>query len=70
VITALMTVAGSQAQFGEDMTNGHPTAGATPAQIDAAAQRFASLSTAARHAWLAAHLPALRAGEITLAQLP
>jgi hypothetical protein len=70
VITALMTVAGSQAQFGEDMTNGHPTAGATPAQIAAAAQRFASLSPAAWHAWLAAHLQPLRAGTITLAQLP
>jgi ABC-type transport system involved in multi-copper enzyme maturation permease subunit len=71
VITALMTVVGSPApQFGEDMTNGQPTAGATPAQIAAAAQRFASLSPAARHAWLAAHLPALRAGAIILAQLP
>ena len=70
VITALMTKVGSQAQFGEDETNGRPTAGATPAQIDAVAQRFASLSPAARHAWLAAHLPALRAGTITLAQLP
>jgi hypothetical protein len=70
VITALMTKAGSQAQFGEDMTNGQPTAGATPAQIAATAQRFASLSPAARHAWLAAHLSALRAGQIRLAQLP
>ncbi len=72
VITALMTVVGSQAPgFGEDMTNdGAPSAGATPTQIAAAAQRFASLSPAARHAWLAAHLPALRAGTVTLAQLP
>jgi hypothetical protein len=30
----------------------------------------AALSPAARHAWLAARLPALRAGHITLAQLP
>ena len=71
VITALMTAVGSPApQFGEDMTNGQPTAGATPTQIAAAAQRFASLSPPAQHAWLAAHLPALRAGTIILAQLP
>jgi hypothetical protein len=70
VITALMAKAGSQAQFGADMTNGRPTAGVTPTQIAAAAQRFASLPPAARHAWLAAHLPALRAGAITLDQLP
>jgi hypothetical protein len=31
---------------------------------------LAALSPAARHAWLAANLPALRAGHITLAQLP
>jgi hypothetical protein len=36
----------------------------------AAADRFAALPTAARHAWLAAHLPALRAGQITLAEIP
>jgi hypothetical protein len=35
-----------------------------------AAMRFAALPAAARHAWLAAHLPALRAGRIALAQLP
>ena len=37
---------------------------------DAAAQRFAALPAAARHAWLATHLAALRAGHITLAQIP
>ena len=36
----------------------------------AAAQRFAALPAAARHAWLVQHLAALRAGQITLAQLP
>ena len=40
------------------------------AQVDAAAQRFAALPAATRHAWLAAHLAALRAGHLTLAQLP
>jgi hypothetical protein len=35
-----------------------------------AAQRFAALSGAARHAWLAGHLAALRAGRIGLRQLP
>ncbi len=41
-----------------------------PAAISAAASRFAALPAAAQHAWLVAHLPALRAGHITLAQLP
>ena len=36
----------------------------------AAAQRFAALPTSARHAWLVQHLAALRAGRITLEQLP
>ncbi len=36
----------------------------------AAAQRFAALPASVRHAWLAGHLAALRAGQITLAQLP
>lgn len=36
----------------------------------AAARRFAALSASARHAWLVQHLTALRAGQITLAQLP
>ncbi len=36
----------------------------------AAAGRFAALPAAARHAWLAAHLAALRAGHVTLAEIP
>jgi hypothetical protein len=36
----------------------------------AAATRFAALPAAAQHAWLVQHLPALRAGRISLAQLP
>jgi hypothetical protein len=38
--------------------------------MTAAIGRFAALSPAVRHAWLTAHLAALRAGHITLAQLP
>ena len=40
------------------------------AQVTAAAARFAALPAAPRHAWLAAHLAALRAGRITLALIP
>jgi hypothetical protein len=36
----------------------------------AAAKRFAALAPAARHAWLVQHLAALRAGNVSLAQLP
>lgn len=37
---------------------------------DAAARRFAALPRPAEHAWLAAHIAALRAGRLTLADLP
>jgi hypothetical protein len=36
----------------------------------AASKRFAALPEAARHAWLATHLAALRAGRITLSEIP
>ena len=39
-------------------------------QVNAAAARFAALPVPARHAWLLVHLTALRAGRVTLAQLP
>jgi hypothetical protein len=38
--------------------------------VSAAARRFAAQPAAARRAWLAQHLTALRAGQITLGQLP
>ncbi|HEY3733011.1 MAG TPA: hypothetical protein VGL63_03765 [Streptosporangiaceae bacterium] len=38
--------------------------------VYAAAGRLAALPAAARHAWLASRLTALRAGQLTLAQLP
>jgi hypothetical protein len=38
--------------------------------VSAAARRFAALPLAARRAWLVRHLAALRAGQITLGQLP
>jgi hypothetical protein len=72
VITALLARIGSPAPpFPQaDGPNGQPV-GPSPAKIAAAAARFEALSPAARRAWLAAHLPALRAGHITtLAQLP
>jgi hypothetical protein len=71
VENALMTAAGSpprQAFTGMNM-NGKITP-QTAAEVSASAQRFAALSARARRAWLAAHLAALRAGTITLAELP
>lgn len=44
--------------------------GPPPGATYAAARRFAALPAAARHAWLAAHLARLRAGRITLAEIP
>jgi hypothetical protein len=44
---------------------GHP-----PDGVAAAFKRFAALPPAARRAWLAAHLAALRAGRVSPAQLP
>jgi hypothetical protein len=41
-----------------------------PAPVLSAARRFAALPAAVRHAWLTQHLAALRAGRISLAQLP
>jgi hypothetical protein len=44
--------------------------GASGSAVGLAAQRFSALPDTARHAWLAAHVTDLRAGRITLEQLP
>ncbi len=46
------------------------TASQLPAPVRSAARRFAALPAAVRHAWLTQHLAALRAGRVSLAQLP
>jgi hypothetical protein len=47
-----------------------PPSAPAPEPVDAAARRFAAEPAAAQRAWLAAHLPTLRAGGLTLRQLP
>ncbi len=54
--------AGVSGQPAPELAPGSPAA--------AAARRFAALPAVARHMWLLRHLTALRAGRITLAQLP
>jgi hypothetical protein len=53
-------------------TENFPPSGPGPATgpVYAAARRLATQPAAARHAWLAAHLAALRAGQLTLEDLP
>ena len=47
-----------------------PGPGSASGPVYTAARRLASLPATARHAWLAAHLAALRAGTLTLRELP
>jgi hypothetical protein len=81
VAAALLTDAG---QPPDGIHSGQPPGGLDPGGVDpvqspdvmpgtpayAAAARFAAVPAAARHAWLVRHLAALRAGRVTLAQLP
>jgi hypothetical protein len=53
----------------QDVAAGPDSDTASPA-VAAAARRFGALPAAARHSWLAAHLGALRAGRVSLGQLP
>jgi hypothetical protein len=47
-----------------------PPPGSATGPVYAAARRLAARPAAARHAWLAAHLATLRAGRLTLKELP
>jgi hypothetical protein len=72
VQAALLLVAGmpfaSQVTATQNIAG--PPQGAVPEPVYAAARRLAALPATARHNWLAAHLNALRAGGLTLGQLP
>ena len=65
VITALMGKAGYAPHLFQKTDDS-----ATWTQVADAVQRFEALSPGARHAWLASHLPALRAGQITPTEIP
>ena len=70
LVSALMAETGAGTPvFPEPDANGKPI-GPTPAQVGAAATRFASLSKAAQHDWLATHVAQVRTGGVTLAQIP
>ena len=69
------TGTGSRNGTGSRTDPGGPDTGQSPVAargtpVAAAAERFAALPASVRHAWLVRHLAALRAGQITLAQLP
>ena len=75
VTAALMMAAGQPAQgpppgIPPGIQPGTPIWPAPGSPAYAAARRFAALPASARHTWLVRHLAALRAGQVTLAQLP
>ena len=63
VSNALLTAIGTSPSFAN-------FGGFSTPRVTAAASRFAALPSSARHAWLLSHLAALRAGHVTLAELP
>jgi hypothetical protein len=76
VQSALLDVSGVPFDYQTQHLDAHdipwwtPTVNADTPAVAAAAQRLAALPAAARTAWLGAHLPALRAGTLALAELP
>jgi hypothetical protein len=78
-LAARLPVTGSASHSSRSACSSRTSAGCRPADTGVlavsnseyrAAQRLAALPLAARRAWLARHLTALRAGQITLGQLP
>jgi hypothetical protein len=67
VLNGLLKAIGSQPYPDNGPGSG---SGAPAAPITAAAARFAALPAGTRHAWLVANLAALKAGHLTLAQVP
>jgi hypothetical protein len=59
-----------QKAIGSQWESPGPWDGPEHPAMTAATARFAALPAGARHAWIASHLAALRAGHISLAQLP
>jgi hypothetical protein len=77
IVLAMATAAGVESGQGQGSGRASPVPGggaghsAQPAGGQtAAAKRFAALPATARHAWLVTHLAALRAGRITLSEIP
>jgi hypothetical protein len=71
VMDGLLEAVGTQPYSVSNGDGGNDNGPPPPSpQVIAAAAKFAALSAATRHAWLAANLAALKAGHITLAQLP
>ncbi len=60
----------SAGQRGTGSPPGPPAGSPSSGSRLAATERFAALPAAARHAWLATHLAALRAGRVTLSEIP
>ena len=54
----------------EELNGMGPPPQPVPENVTAAARRLAALPPAARHAWLAAHLGAVRSGQLALGQVP
>jgi hypothetical protein len=70
VMSALMKAAGVAPSASFAPGAPRPSTVVPSPPVISAAQRFAALPPAVRHTWLVRHLAALRAGRVTLAQLP